>query len=91
MITQVAASIVLVVGAGLLIRALVRVQSTPAGFDRDGVLTIRTFLPWTKYGPADPATLSIAAGVSLLLCIAGSLIPALRASRTNPRDAIQAE
>jgi len=50
-ITQVAASIVLVVGAGLLIRALIRVQSTPAGFDREGVLTMRTFLPWTKYGP----------------------------------------
>ena len=49
-ITQVAASIVLVVGAGLLIRALMRVQAMPAGFNTTGVLTMRTFLPWSKYG-----------------------------------------
>ena len=49
-ITQVAASIVLLVGAGLLIRALIRVQATPAGFNTDGVLTMRTFLPWSTYG-----------------------------------------
>lgn len=48
---QVAVSIVLLVGTGLLLRALVRVQSTPTGFERDHVITARTFLPWTKYGP----------------------------------------
>jgi len=50
-VTQVAASIVLLVGAGLLIRALERVQATPPGFDTSRVLTLRTFLPWSKYGP----------------------------------------
>lgn len=47
---QVAASIVLLVGAGLLIRALDRVQATPSGFDPTRVLTMRTVLPWSKYG-----------------------------------------
>jgi predicted permease len=48
---QVAVSIVLLVGTGLLLRALLQVQSTPTGFDRERVITARTFLPWTKYGP----------------------------------------
>ena len=54
--TQVAASIVLIVGAGLLIRALIAVQAIPAGFDTDHVLTVRTFLPWERYGPQDVRT-----------------------------------
>jgi predicted permease len=49
-ILQVAASIVLLVGTGLLIRALIRVQATPIGFSTDRVITARTFLPWSKYG-----------------------------------------
>jgi predicted permease len=49
-VTQVAASIVLLVGAGLLIRALERVHATPSGFDASRVLTMRTVLPWSKYG-----------------------------------------
>ena len=49
-VVQVAASIVLIVGAGLLLRALVRVQSTPVGFNSGGVITVRTLLPFSKYG-----------------------------------------
>ena len=49
-ILQVAVSLVLLVGAGLLVRALIRVQSTPPGFDATHVLTARTFLPWSRYG-----------------------------------------
>ncbi|HXT68175.1 MAG TPA: ABC transporter permease [Vicinamibacterales bacterium] len=55
-VIQVAASIVLLVGAGLLIRALMRVQATPVGFSSDSVLTMRTFLPWAKYGPQSKRT-----------------------------------
>lgn len=49
-VLQVAASIVLLVGTGLLIRALIRVQATPVGFSTDHVITARAFLPWSKYG-----------------------------------------
>lgn len=54
--TQVAASIVLLVGAGLLIRALMTVQAIPSGFDPSHVLTARTFLPWERYGAQDVRT-----------------------------------
>jgi predicted permease len=50
-IAQVAASVVLLVSAGLLIRALWRVQQTDPGFRADGVLTLSTPLPMPKYGP----------------------------------------
>jgi predicted permease len=49
-IAQVSVSIVLLVGAGLLIRTLLRVQATSTGFNTDNVLTMRTMLPWEKYG-----------------------------------------
>jgi putative ABC transport system permease protein len=48
-VAQVAASIVLLVCAGLLIRALVNVQRTDPGFKTAGVLAMRTQLPWEKY------------------------------------------
>ena len=50
-IAQVSVSIVLLVSAGLLIRTLLRVQATSTGFNTDNVLTMRTLLPWEKYGP----------------------------------------
>jgi predicted permease len=48
-VAQVSVSIVLLVCAGLLIRALIRVQSTSPGFNTDGVLSMRTTLPPAKY------------------------------------------
>ena len=53
-VAQVSVSIVLLVCAGLLIRALMRVQSTPPGFTTEGVLTMRTTLPPAKYGLQAP-------------------------------------
>jgi predicted permease len=50
-IAQVTASVALLVCAGLLLRALWRVQDTDPGFKTDGVLTMRLNLPWSKYGP----------------------------------------
>ncbi len=47
---EVMASVVLLVSAGLLMRALVRLQGVDPGFRSDGVLTLRTALPWQKYG-----------------------------------------
>ena len=49
-VAQVAVSIILLVSAGLLIRALIRVQSTPTGFNAEDVLSMRTPLSWTQYG-----------------------------------------
>lgn len=48
-VSQVAMSIVLIVCAGLLTRALLRVQAVDAGFVADRVLTMRTALPPSRY------------------------------------------
>jgi len=48
-VAEVMASVVLLVSAGLLIRALWRVQATDPGFRTEGVLTLRTALPSPKY------------------------------------------
>ena len=48
-IAQVAVSIVLLVAAGLLTRALVRVQALDPGFTADHVLTLRTSPPPSRY------------------------------------------
>jgi predicted permease len=50
----VAVSVVLLVGAGLLIRALWRVSSIDPGFRTDGIVTLRTALPFPRYAePVD--------------------------------------
>ena len=48
-IAEVMASVVLLVSAGLLVRALWRIQATDPGFRPGGVLTLRTALPLPKY------------------------------------------
>jgi predicted permease len=49
--SEVAVSIVLLIAAGLLLRALWRVQGVHPGFRADGVLTLRTALPLPRYDP----------------------------------------
>jgi putative ABC transport system permease protein len=48
-VAEVTVSIVLLVSAGLLIRALWRVQQVDPGFRAEGVLTLRTALPLPRY------------------------------------------
>jgi predicted permease len=48
-VAEIVASMVLLVSAGLLIRALLTVQSIDPGFKREGVLTMRTELPMPDY------------------------------------------
>jgi predicted permease len=48
-VVEVAASVGLLVTCGLLVRALGEVESTDPGFEADGVLTARTWLPWPRY------------------------------------------
>ena len=48
-VAEVTASVILLIGAGLLLRALWRLQATDPGFRTEGVLTLRTALPMPKY------------------------------------------
>jgi putative ABC transport system permease protein len=48
-VTQVGLSVLLVVASGLLIRAMLKVQTTDPGFQSERVLTLRTTLPAKKY------------------------------------------
>ncbi|MFP5284405.1 MAG: ABC transporter permease [Thermoanaerobaculia bacterium] len=50
-VVEVAASVVLLILAGLLIRAVWRIQAIDPGFVADDVLTLRTTLPLPKYDP----------------------------------------
>lgn len=50
-IVEVAASVVLLILSGLLIRAVWRIQEIDPGFVVDDVLTLRTTLPLPKYDP----------------------------------------
>jgi len=50
--TQVALSLVLLIGAGLLLKSLGKLRSVPRGFVADHVLTVRLNLPENKYGTA---------------------------------------
>ena len=48
-VAEIVASVVLLVSAGLLIRALLTVQAIDPGFRPDGVLTLRAELPMPEY------------------------------------------
>lgn len=48
-ISEVALSLILLVGAGLLIRSLMNLQQTDVGFNPDRLMTMRIYLPTEKY------------------------------------------
>jgi putative ABC transport system permease protein len=52
-IAQIAASVALVITAGLLLRSFERLQSVPPGFDPEQAVSLRIELPGAKYGSDD--------------------------------------
>jgi putative ABC transport system permease protein len=50
-VAEMALALVLLTGAGLLIRSLWQIQSVPLGMNPDGLLTMRLTLPASRYGP----------------------------------------
>ena len=74
-VAEVAATIALLVAAGLLLRALWRVQDRNPGFNSSGVITMRTTLPLPKYGATERRTQfyrDVLAGVQALPGVTGA-------------------
>ncbi len=55
-LAEVVGTVTLLVGAGLLVKALWRIQGVDPGFRPNGVLTMRTVLPMPKYDPTSRRT-----------------------------------
>jgi len=53
-IAEVALALVLLIGAGLMIRSFAHLQNVPLGFTPENVLTMRLTLPAAKYGQGAP-------------------------------------
>jgi predicted permease len=52
-VTQVAMAVILLVGAGLMVRSAQALRKVDAGFDADGVIAFTVSLPPAKYAPPD--------------------------------------
>jgi len=53
LVSEVALSLVLLIGAGLMIKSFIRLLNVPPGFDRQNTLTMLIALPRQKYGQSE--------------------------------------
>ena len=88
-VAQVATALVLLVGAGLMIRTLVNLQAAALGFQPAGLLTMRTTLPTAKYSDETQRTAFYDAVLSRVAALPGvedaayaSLLPFLSQGNT---------
>jgi predicted permease len=58
-VAQVAVSFMLLIGAGLMIRSLIKLQSVSPGFDPEQVLAMRVSPNWSKYNNTDQTRLML--------------------------------
>jgi putative ABC transport system permease protein len=70
-VAEVAVALVLLAGAGLLVRSWYRVQSVNPGFDSEGVLTMTTSLPPGNFDTQDKRDAFFAAALERLRAIPG--------------------
>jgi putative ABC transport system permease protein len=56
-VVQTAIALALLVGAGLLVRSLARLESVPAGFEAEGVVAVQANLPGLRYEEPEPRAL----------------------------------
>jgi putative ABC transport system permease protein len=61
-LVQVAVAFVLLIGAGLMVRSLVKLQRVDGGYETTGVLTARVDLNWSRYN-TQPLVLDFANGL----------------------------
>ncbi|HJR61894.1 MAG TPA: ABC transporter permease [Vicinamibacterales bacterium] len=77
-VAEVALSVALLIGAGLLLRSFARLQQVEPGFEIDRLVTMRVNLPRTAY----PAAADARAFYERLLSLVGAL-PGVRAAATS--------
>ena len=70
-VTEIALSMLLVVGAGLAVESVRRTREIPLGFDPQGVLTFRVSLQGARYGDPQSRATFVAAVVDRLRAIPG--------------------
>ncbi|HWS54266.1 MAG TPA: ABC transporter permease [Pyrinomonadaceae bacterium] len=70
-VTEVALALVLLVGAGLMLKSFARLQSVSPGFEPEGVLTMRVVLPGSKYNEPQKVTAFFRQAVERLRSLPG--------------------